>query len=104
MKRWILVGLATALFAMSGIAVPLYQDLVLQQCGLSETDAVEKVTEYLIANDMKISGLTRPAVESVGSCQYRFDYVGESRVLSFSVMSTWLHGVKLGIWDESKHN
>lgn len=34
-----------------------------------------------------------------GSCSYSFDFAGQGQELNYVVMSTWLHGVTVNIWD-----
>lgn len=80
------------------VAYAAVSEVFFNECGLSETQAKEVVLKELVRRGFDAKYLDRPENQN-GSCSYSFYYKDEKQNLNYVVASTWLHGVKLSVWD-----
>lgn len=87
-------GLFLAVSFVYAVVAGLYFD----DCGLSAAQAKDAVVEELVREALDQRYLSGSAVQN-GTCSYSFDFQGQGRKLNYVVMSTWLHGVEVSVWD-----
>lgn len=73
-------------------------EVLFDECGLSEEQARSVVLEGLARRDLDAQNLTGPE-DQRGSCTYSYYFEGQGQKLNYVVTSTWLHGVKVTMWD-----
>jgi hypothetical protein len=90
--------LLCAWFALCGFA--LIQDIAFNNCGLSYDQAKAKVLSHMADHGWGREKLLDG--DQLGSCQYDFVLHLGDRTIEYSVLSTWIHGVKLTYWDPAR--
>jgi hypothetical protein len=88
------IGAYLVLSTLYSVVAEIYFD----HCGLSEAQATDMVAKELDRLGLDKKHLSGPESQE-GSCSYSFDFEGQGRKLNYVVMSTWLQGVKLNVWD-----
>ena len=81
---------------------PIICDIGCQVCGLKEERA-----RFLVVKDLKSKKLDLDKLMYIGhsgSCQYSYKYYDGNRTIDYTVLSTWLHGVKLNFYDSQRVN
>ena len=91
---------ALLLAALMGYAV--HREVNHQDCGLRMHQAKTKVEKDLLRRGLPVVHLVHE--QSRGTCLHFFGYKNEDHHFSYSVQSTWLHGVKVGRYDYSSEN
>lgn len=89
-----------ALGALSGYAI--HREVNHKDCGFTQVQAQERVIEDLTRRGLNPQLLDLKS--SHGTCSYFFAYRDSNSHLSYSVQSTWLHGVKLSRYDYARDN
>ena len=91
----LIVSVVAALFAYA-----IYRDFAHNDCGLTEPDGRARVVKELANRGWPINGLA--SAQGSGSCQFEYEYRAPGQHYSFSVLSTWGHGVKMSWYDHSQ--
>lgn len=95
MKTHALIGIM--IFALL-FTYTLISEVLFDECGLSKIQAKNRVLQELTRRHLDARHLFGPENQK-GSCWYSFYYENEEQNLNYVVTSTWLHGVKLNVWD-----
>jgi len=88
------IGAYLVFSSVHSVVAEIYFD----DCGLSEAQATEMVVEELARLGLDKKHLSGPENQT-GTCSYSYDFEGQGQKLNYVVMSTWLHGVQLNVWD-----
>ena len=84
------------------LAYEIIREVSYRDCGLSVDQSRSKVRQFLLLNKLPIEFLEGP-ISSDGTCAYDFHYKAQGKEYSFTVLSTWVHGVKLTYRDHEEH-
>ena len=80
---------------------PFVCDIGCNMCGLSKEQAYKRVIEDLKKRNLDIDKVK--FVHNTGSCIYSFKYIDENKTIDYSILSTWLHGVKTTYYIEENN-
>ncbi|MCW8838361.1 MAG: hypothetical protein OQK11_06635 [Thiovulaceae bacterium] len=80
-----------------GFSSGIIADVGFNYCGLKLEQAETKVIKYLKKENLNVQKLK--FVGNDGSCAYHFKYLDDKNDIDFTILSTWLHGVKLTHYD-----
>jgi hypothetical protein len=83
------------------VGYALYREEVHSDCGLTVEQARGESERFLVQKGLPTIYLEGPTSND-GSCRYDFYYNGAGEEYSFTILSTWIHGVKLTFWDHSR--
>ena len=81
-------------------AYAIVADLFFNECGLEEEQAREMVLEQLALRGLDAKYLSA-SDSNGGSCSYYYKFEGQGQIVSYEVISTWTHGVKIS-WLDNK--
>lgn len=95
------LALAGSIF-VAFLGYSYHREINYKDCGLGLDEARAKVETELLRRGLPAAYLEHEY--SRGSCMHFFGYRNEDSHFSYSVQSTWLHGVKLGRYDYSREN
>lgn len=102
--KWLALSfLGLLVFFGISVAYEVYREVEYRDCGLSVEEARSKVKHFLARKQFPLESLEGP-VGFDGSCAYDFHYKTQGKEYSFTVLSTWMHGVKLTYWDHERDN
>ncbi|GAB3005849.1 hypothetical protein GCM10010960_17080 [Arenimonas maotaiensis] len=90
---------AVAMFLLFAYAI--VAELFFDECGLEEEQAREMVLEQLALRGLDPKYLS-VSDSNGGSCSYYYKFEGQGQILSYEVMSTWSHGVKISWLDNNR--
>lgn len=100
--KWLAFGfLGLLIFIGVAVAYEVHREVNYRDCGLSIEQSRSKVERFLLQKGLPVEFLEGP-VNSDGSCAYDFHYKAQGKQYSITVLSTWVHGVKLTYWDHER--
>ena len=81
---------------ISLIILSLYATIICELgcnvCGLEQDEAYQRVVKDIKIRKLDISKIQ--FVKNTGSCIYDFKYTDDNQTIDYSILMTWLHGVK----------
>ena len=92
------IAVAVGAYLVFSTLYSVVAEIYFDECGLSEAQATDMVAEELERSGLDKRHLSGPENQK-GTCSYSFEFEGQGRKLNYVVMSTWLQGVKLNVWD-----
>ena len=72
-------------------------DIGCHVCGLEEIQARTKIIKDLKSRKLNIDNLKY--IGHSGSCSYSYIYQDNNNTIDYVILSTWLHGVKLNLYN-----
>ena len=95
------IAIGIGIYLVLSFAYSIVAEIYFGECGLSEAQAKSMVVDELVRKGLDAKYLNGPQ-DPKGSCSYSFQFTGQGRDLNYVVMSTWMQGVKLNVWDDAR--
>ena len=83
------------------IVSPIVCDIGCQYCGLEKEQAYNDVLKSIQHRNLDINKIQY--IGHSGSCRYDFKYEDNNVSIDYSILSTWLHGVKTTSYTQEKN-